>query len=68
MTHDPDATRDRKAAGLCATCRHVITQGTKRGSVFYRCGRADDDERFRRYPPIPVSACPGFEDDAREPD
>jgi len=47
--------------GLCETCRFLRTQGTKRGAIFYRCGRADEDERFMRYPPLPVRACQGFE-------
>ena len=47
--------------GLCSVCDHVIRQETKRGAVFYRCGRADEDPSFRRYPPIPVGQCPGFE-------
>ena len=47
--------------GLCSVCRFVKTQDTKRGAVFYRCGRADEDERFLKYPPIPVGECAGFE-------
>ena len=53
--------RPSSPIGLCETCRFVKTQGTKRGAIFYRCGRADEDDRFMRYPPLPVSACPGFE-------
>lgn len=34
----------------------------RRGSVFFRCARADTDARFVRYPPLPVLACPGYED------
>ena len=47
--------------GLCAECEHRRTQTTRRGSRFYRCARADRDPRFLRYPPIPVSRCPGYE-------
>lgn len=47
--------------GLCASCRFVRTQETRRGAVFYRCARADSDDRFVRYPPIPVMACPGHD-------
>jgi hypothetical protein len=60
---------DRSPAGLCARCGHLRTQATRRGTTFYRCARADTDQRFLRYPPIPVRACPGFEPaggDARE--
>lgn len=34
---------------------------TRRGSTFYRCLRADTDDRFQRYPPLPVLECPGYE-------
>jgi len=47
--------------GLCATCRWVRIVTNRRGSVFYRCLRADDDPRFVRYPPLPVTTCPGYE-------
>jgi len=49
------------AVGLCATCRWMRMVTNRRGSVFYRCARADDDPRFVRYPPLPVLACPGYE-------
>jgi hypothetical protein len=48
-------------AGLCARCRFASLQTSARGSRFLRCDRSDDDPRFSRYPPLPVSACPGFE-------
>ena len=47
--------------GLCAACRHARVQHSARGSTFWRCGRADDDERFPRYPRLPVRVCPGHE-------
>lgn len=53
--------------GLCATCRHVRRAGNRRGSVFYRCGRAEHDPRFPKYPPLPVLRCIGYElDDATD--
>ncbi len=48
-------------AGLCARCRHARVQVSARGSRFWRCARADRDPRYRRYPPLPVTTCPGFE-------
>ncbi|MCW8132840.1 MAG: hypothetical protein KIS92_21010 [Planctomycetota bacterium] len=48
-------------AGLCETCAHVKTLRNDRGSVFYMCTLADRDARFRRYPPLPVRACEGYE-------
>lgn len=52
--------------GLCVRCTHARRQESAKGSVFWLCQRARHDPRFRRYPPLPVRACPGFEarDDA----
>ena len=47
--------------GLCSRCVHVRVTGNRRGSRFYLCGRATSDARFRKYPPLPVLRCPGFE-------
>ena len=43
--------------GRCVACR-VIQTGR---STFYLCERSRTDPRFRRYPPIPVRSCAGFE-------
>jgi hypothetical protein len=45
--------------GLCATCEHLRLLASKR-SVFVRCGLAEADPAFVRYPPLPVRACPGY--------
>ena len=58
------------AVGLCATCRWVRIVTNRRGSVFYRCLRADmdpPDPRFVRYPPLPVLRCPGYERSGTDP-
>jgi hypothetical protein len=47
--------------GLCATCQHVKSTTTKRGSVFYLCLRSQTDASFRKYPPLPVTQCRGYE-------
>ncbi len=60
-----DLMNDR-TVGLCATCKWVRIATNKRGSVFYRCLRADTDPRFVKYPPLPVLRCPGY--DRRNPD
>ncbi len=52
------------AVGLCETCRWARIVTNRRGSVFYRCSRADTDPpdpRFIRYPTLPVLECPGYE-------
>jgi len=47
--------------GLCGRCRHQRLVVNRRGSRFYLCERSKDDDRFPRYPPVPVLRCPGFE-------
>jgi hypothetical protein len=39
---------------------------TRRGSVFYRCLRAQTDASFRKYPPLPVRQCHGYQPHATE--
>jgi hypothetical protein len=51
-------------AGLCSVCRHHRITGNRRGSRFYLCERSKTDPRFRRYPPLPMIRCPGFEEGA----
>lgn len=59
----PDPASADPRVGLCAACRHVRRAGNRRGSVFYRCARAEYDPRFRKYPPLPVLRCIGYEHD-----
>ncbi len=47
--------------GLCGTCRWARSATNRRGSVFFRCLRAETDPRFVRYPPLPVQSCMGYE-------
>jgi hypothetical protein len=47
-------------AGLCDRCTHQRIVRNTRGSVFSLCGKSREDERFPKYPPIPVLRCPGF--------
>ena len=51
--------------GLCARCCQVRIQSTKRGSRFYRCALADENDAYLRYPPLPVRQCDGFEPETR---
>jgi hypothetical protein len=46
--------------GLCATCRHAAVLAS-RTSVFLRCGLAERDPAFPRYPRLPVVVCAGYE-------
>ncbi|MCB0208531.1 MAG: hypothetical protein KDJ52_04360 [Anaerolineae bacterium] len=47
--------------GLCVTCQHIKIIKSSRGSTFIMCNLAKTDPRFRKYPPLPVIACPGYE-------
>lgn len=55
-----------RQAGLCACCRHCRLVDSGR-SVFYLCGRSLTDPSFRKYPPLPVLVCRGFEEPPPEP-
>jgi len=48
-------------AGLCWHCRWAQRVESARGSEFIRCRRSDDDPAFRKYPPLPVISCAGFQ-------
>ena len=48
-------------AGLCGHCRWARRIESAKGSEFIRCGRSDEDARFRKYPQLPVVTCAGFE-------
>ena len=48
-------------AGLCDTCRHQKVIRNTRGSSFSMCLRAREDDRYPKYPPLPVMRCPGHE-------
>jgi len=54
------------AVGLCSLCAFARVQRSARGSVFWRCLRAERDPAFRSYPPLPVERCPGFEEQQGE--
>ena len=47
--------------GLCSLCRHGRRQETAGDTRFWRCLRAARDPGYRRYPPLPVERCGGFE-------
>jgi hypothetical protein len=47
--------------GLCDSCEHQKLIHNTRGSVFSLCLRSRTDERFPRYPRVPVLSCPGYE-------
>jgi hypothetical protein len=60
MKGSEDATEFDPGVGQCSICAFAAVQGSARGSRFWRCLRADSEERFLRYPPLPVVDCPGY--------
>lgn len=48
--------------GLCSTCRHARVVESDRGSTFLLCRRSRTDDRYPRYPRLPVRACAGHEE------
>jgi hypothetical protein len=54
-------------AGLCDHCRHQRVIRNTRGSSFSLCARAREDDRYPKYPRLPVLRCPGFEELPAEP-
>jgi hypothetical protein len=53
MSDEPDL------VGLCARCEHAEVVPSAKGSTFYRCRLSVTDERFPRYPVLPVLRCVG---------
>ena len=51
-------------AGLCGRCVHARRIENDRGSVFLLCRLSREDERFPRYPRLPVWRCEGFRENA----
>jgi len=45
--------------GLCAACVHLRLLASPR-SVFVRCGLAETNPAFPRYPALPVTRCAGY--------
>ena len=53
--------------GLCGACSHAKLNQTRRGTAYLRCARAAWDAALPRYPRLPVTQCPGFEQREKEP-
>jgi uncharacterized protein len=51
-------------AGLCATCRHARRIRSASGSTFTFCELSRRDERYPKYPRLPVRSCEGWADAA----
>ncbi len=46
--------------GLCDSCVHMKLNRNTRGSVFLFCKLSREDERFPKYPAVPVQQCTGY--------
>lgn len=46
--------------GLCLSCQHALIRPTKKGTTYLRCGLAATDDRFPKYPRLPVTFCRGL--------
>ena len=55
------AQEEQDRVGLCADCRHMRRITSDRGTTFYRCGLADADPAFAKYPRLPVLQCRGYD-------
>ena len=61
MTDPRAAAGFLEGRGLCACCTHVRVVTSARSSSFVMCELSRTDERFAKYPRLPVLACGGFE-------
>jgi hypothetical protein len=52
---------DLARVGLCIACAHARAVVSAKGSTFWLCKLSATDPRFRKYPPLPVRACPGYQ-------
>ena len=56
----PESTQERRDVGLCFDCRNArIVRG--RRSRFWYCELSRIDDRFVKYPRLPVVECAGYE-------
>jgi hypothetical protein len=62
MNDQLDSRQAMPDAGLCDRCRHGNVITNDRGSRFMFCGKSKTDQRFPRYPRLPVRACDGFDE------
>lgn len=59
MSDADNANHPAVDAGLCATCVHCRVIRARRSS-FWMCRRSFTDERFPKYPRLPVLRCIGY--------
>lgn len=54
---------DFKASiGLCSVCVNKrVVPHPRGGTPYFMCQLAVSDSRFRKFPPLPVGSCPGYQ-------
>jgi hypothetical protein len=52
--------QSEREVGLCFSCSHARKLTSAKGSDFYRCGKAAEDDSLKAYPPLPVTICPAY--------
>jgi hypothetical protein len=60
MNRAGDAPKTELQAGLCGNCSHARRVESERGSVFVMCKLSATDDRFPKYPRLPVFSCAGY--------
>ena len=67
MPTAPTSRFPQPPGGMCADCAFARVIHNRRGSLFLRCGRHDQDPAYAKYPRLPVLECAGYrEREARE--
>jgi len=61
MTDPRSGAMPAEGGGLCPACAHARVVTSAKGAAFVLCGLSRTDERFAKYPRLPVLACAGFE-------
>ena len=56
-----EAKREQLQFGLCADCSYHREIVSGKGSRFLYCLRAESDDRYSKYPRLPVLHCAGYE-------
>ncbi len=60
--NESDEMKERQLrVGLCMDCAFMRQLISDRGSIFYLCEKSATDERFPKYPRLPVLQCAGYE-------
>ena len=58
---------NEQRAGLCSSCEFMKLIESERGSKFVMCLKSKEDPGFRKYPPLPVLQCSGYQERREEP-